>query len=488
VLAKQQSNGTPLSSIIAYSTGDGAYSLTMNGIWAFSMLFYTQALGLDYKLAGIALSISVLWDAITDPLMGHISDNTRSRFGKRHPYILMGGILLAISFYFLWAIPQAFKQANMLFWYLLVINIVIRTALTIYYVPYLALGFEICKDYHGRSKIQSVRWIANMIANFLGPALAWSLFFKDTGDTEATNIASNYVNMGTAFAIATFCIIMVVTFTTRKYISDSRQISAPIKKPKSFFVDTKEIISDKYSLLIYAFYAVATQGMILFSTFQMYLYVYFMKFPAQQKTIAHGMTMVGFAIGSFLSPLIEKRLDKKPTVIIGSLVSIVGNLTLAIVFLPGFASTSTFPIFNIQISLSMIIFVIFNSMYWAGCGILTPIIFSMVADTSEINKYKTGVLKDGSYSAMFSFLLKAATSLGLFIAGYCLDWIGFVSGTESQTPAAIFNLAISAFASGIIFAFLAMLIISKYPVNREFMSNIKAALAEKNKNTTTIIG
>jgi len=75
--------------IIAYATGEGANSLTMNGIWAFSMLFYTQALGLDYKLAGLALSISVFWDAITDPVMGYLSDHTASRFGRRHPYILI---------------------------------------------------------------------------------------------------------------------------------------------------------------------------------------------------------------------------------------------------------------------------------------------------------------------------------------------------------------------------------------------------------------
>ena len=75
----------------------------MNSINGFAMLYYTEALGLSPALAGIAMSIAVFWDALSDPIMGHISDNTRSRFGRRHPYMLVGGLLMALSFYFIWA-------------------------------------------------------------------------------------------------------------------------------------------------------------------------------------------------------------------------------------------------------------------------------------------------------------------------------------------------------------------------------------------------
>ena len=89
---QKDSPKTPLRDILAYATGEGANSLVTNGIGAFALLYYTEALGLDYRLAGIALAVSLIWDAITDPVMGHISDNTRSRFGRRHLYILFGGI------------------------------------------------------------------------------------------------------------------------------------------------------------------------------------------------------------------------------------------------------------------------------------------------------------------------------------------------------------------------------------------------------------
>ena len=123
---------TSLRTIYGYATGEGAVSLSMNGIANFAMLFYTQVLGLGPKYAGMALSITILWDAISDPIMGHITDNTRSRFGRRHPYILGGGLLLAVSFFFLWFVPAGFSGPTRLFWYLLSLNFIVRTAVTIF--------------------------------------------------------------------------------------------------------------------------------------------------------------------------------------------------------------------------------------------------------------------------------------------------------------------------------------------------------------------
>jgi len=99
---------TSFFDICKYSTSEGANSLIMNGIFGFAMLYYTEALGLNYKLAAVAMAVASIWDAVTDPLMAYISDNTRSRFGRRHPYMLIGGILAVVCFYFIWAVPQTF--------------------------------------------------------------------------------------------------------------------------------------------------------------------------------------------------------------------------------------------------------------------------------------------------------------------------------------------------------------------------------------------
>ena len=194
-----------------YASGEIANSLVSNTIFGFAMLFYTDALGLSPMLAGIAMSVSIFWDAITDPLMGHISDNTKSRFGRRHQYMLFGGIGMVLAFFFIWAVPPIFKTSNTsLFWYLVVINIIMRTAYTVFVVPMTALGFEMCQDYTGRTKIQGIKAIFNMIANFCGPGLAWMFFFPKQG-VDVKNPA-NFMRMGTIFAIISLISIFYLVF------------------------------------------------------------------------------------------------------------------------------------------------------------------------------------------------------------------------------------------------------------------------------------
>lgn len=142
------------------------------------MLYYTQVLGLSAKLAGLVLSIALVWNGLVDPIMGHLTDNMRSRFGRYHPYMLLGGVALGISFYFAWAVPQVFTHHTLLFWYLLVIHLMLRTAATMFSVPHGALGFKICANYEERSRLQGVRGFFREAINFLGGGLAWMLFFR----------------------------------------------------------------------------------------------------------------------------------------------------------------------------------------------------------------------------------------------------------------------------------------------------------------------
>lgn len=478
---------TPLKDVVFYSIGEGASSMALNGVANFAMLYYTKVLGLNAVYAGLALSITLVWDAVTDPLMGHITDNTRSRFGRRHPYILVGGLLLAISSFFLWFVPSFFLEPKILFWYLLLVNLIVRTAATVYAVPYSALGFEICTDYEGRSRLQSVRFFFNQIFNFLGGALAWVLFFPDRINPDSTrqdgtSIAENYYHAGISLATASIVVILICVYFTRHYAVDTRSRSDAQKGLRAFVTDFWQTVSDRTAMCVFLFFAIVSIGMFLVSQIQMFTYVDFMKFTAIHKTGVHGAGMIAFAIGSLLQSRLVRWSDKKPAAYWGIGVCVAGNVMLLILFIGGVLLPETYwTLWGFDLPVAVLFFGVFQAMWWGGCGMLAPLASSMIADISEINRFRTGVLKDGSYAAVFSFLVKAAMAVGMLLNGWLLNWAGLVESNEVQTAETARKIAILTFSCGPIMMLVGLPILWAYPVNRAFMQGIKDQLADPEK-------
>ncbi len=482
---ENKSQSVSLFRIFGYALGEGATSITMNGIANFAMLYYTQVLGLSAAYAGIALSITTLWDAVTDPVMGHISDNTRSRFGRRVPYVFWGGLALAVSFFLLWVLPGRFSTTTAIFWCVLLINLVVRTAVTIFVVPYTALGFEICPDYVDRSRLQGVRYFLNQVVNLVFGACAWMLFFKDGvaedgSRIDGTLIQSNYLTMGAVLAVATFVMILFCIISTRRYARDSRDLPMEGNGLGAFFKDIGAIFKDRIAWYVFGFFGIAQLAMLLTSQIQMFTYVDYMQFTETEKTFVHGAGMVAFALGSLSLSRLVKRFDKKPVGYIGIAISMTGGLVLFALFSGGLiAPRQTLVMAGKTIPLATILFGFCQGLWWGGCGILVPLALSMIADISAINQHRTGILKDGSYSAVFSFFLKAASSVGLLITGWLVTWAGIVSKAETQTVEAVNNIAGMTFLSGPILVFVSFFILRKYPINRAYMKKIQDELSSK---------
>jgi glycoside/pentoside/hexuronide:cation symporter, GPH family len=475
------SKSCPLTDMVTYSMGDCAVSLVMNSLFGFAMMYYTDALGLKPSLAGVAMFLAFIWDGITDPVMGHLTDNTRSRFGKRHPYMLIGGLGLIISFYFLWMVPGVFKEnMTVLFWYLVVVNLLVRTFYTIFNIPFTALGFQICTDYVGRTRLQGVRNILGMATNLCGPALSWLIFFGNNEVTRATNKPANYVNMGTSFAIAASIFFIIVLFSTMKYMKDSRDIKITGNSVKGFAIDMKEIILDRYPRWAFAFVFIVILGIGLVGTFQIYLYEHFLKLEGAQKTIAHGGTMVGMALGAAMASRLVKHFDKKKSIAMAAIWGVFCNIILAILFLPGWLKPDhAITFFGINIPIVFMAFVFFHSSYWLGNGIMLPISMSMMADVSEINEIKTGINKDGGYSAVYTFIANFAGGIASLFTGYALTMIGYVEGTE-QTQSFEFGwrLCTLTFIVGPFVSLIALAFIMKYPVTESLLGKIRSQKQE----------
>ena len=470
-------------SMFTYSLGECANSLVMNGIFGFAMLFYTKSLGLDPKWAGLAMSVSVFWEAITEPVMGHVSDNTRSSWGRRHPYMLVGGLLMALCSYLIWTVPGFCRGSQMaIFWYLVSMNLLLRTGLTMFFIPYMALGFEMCGDYQGRSRLQGIRQIFNMAANFAGPAMAWVFFFGGKGNTQATTIESNYHHMGGTFATATAIFVILVCVFTFRWKEDTSSAPRALEHGwfKEFFIEMKQILADPNPRWVFTFIFVVCAGMVIVSSLQMFVYDDFMKFPAWQKSIAHGSTMIGMALGALVSMGLTKRFDKKGAVLIGGATSIIGNLMLAALFLTGIVKPdASLAIGGTTLPLALILFVIFHASYWFGNGIMLPVSTAMMADVSEVRRLKTGEVKDGGYSSVFSLAMRMAISFSLIVAGWCLSGIGYQvpkdGNAVTQTPQAVWNLGMVTFVIGAVICLLSLLAIRLYPITRARLEKLRNA-------------
>ncbi len=473
--------------MVGYSIGECGNSLVMNSLFGFAMMYYTDALGLAHAQAGLAMAVAVFWDAITDPLMGHISDNTRSRFGRRHLYLFLGGIATIITYVFLWHVPAAFTaDTQLLFWYLVAINLLQRTAVTVFYVPYVALGFEICTDYRERVTLQGIRSAINMLSNLLGPGLAWAIFFANNESVRATSVPGNYVSMGLAFSAVSLIAFVLVVIVTRSHIKDTRNATTEGNTLFAFITDMREIVTDRLARYVLLFTIVVWTGIAFGSSLQMYLYEHFMRFTGIEKTIVHGGSMAAFGLGSLAAPWLTTRFEKRGGVVWGALQTIAANAVLTVLFLPGILIPGQHAtVLSFDIPIAFICFAAFHMTYWMGNGIIFPTILSMVADVAEINEIRTGTNKDGAYAAVFSFSQKVAISLAVLGSGYILQFIGFVQGTEMiQSASTLWKLCAWTLLAGPAIAVVSLWLIRGYPVTGTMLTEIRANKAGRQEPGT----
>lgn len=478
---KPTTENLPTRDLWTYATGEGLNSVAMNGIANFALLFYTQVMGMSPELAGLALFLATFWDAITDPVMGTVTDRTNSRYGRRHPYMLIGGAVFSLAFVALWLIPAAFQGEKTLFAYLLIINLLVKTAFTVFIVPYTALGFEMCKTYEDRARVQGVRYGFYMFVNILFGGFGWILFFPDgtTADgavIDGTKIEANYHTMGVILGATTLLLVLYCVYATYKF-ADRNPVES--RRPadggtaaylKALFHDLKDVYSDRLVWFVFGFFGLAKFSMMVVSQVQMFTYVEYMTFTAAEKTFVHTGGMVAFATGSLVLGGMVKRFDKRKTGIVAMIVSSAGGMGLYAVFIGGLldpqASVNGFPV-------AVLMFGILQMLWWGGCGVLVPLALAMIADLSEIKKWQTGEVTEGRYAAGLSFFLKFANALGLFVTGYVLKYVGYVSGADSQAPDTIHNLAVTTFVAGPILMALAFLMIRIYPVTQESMASLR---------------
>ena len=437
--------------------GYGVISQTYNNL---IMFFGTAVIGISGTLMGLAVAISVFWDAITDPIIGYLSDRQKSPlFGKRHGFMLIGFVGMAVFNIFIWSVPSFLDPTGKFIW-LLVSMLALETANTFFATPYTALGTEMSDDYNERTNIQAYKTIFFLIS-FLAPSVLMYIFLN--ADLASTT-QQGYMNISIvtsfmAIVFGLFCILGTYSSIPRlkkKYerAKQEKKDKTPTQIFKMFFYSLKR---KNYNTLVGG-YAVSLISSAFLTGVGLHLFTYSFHFSKTQISVLMGGLVMATIIAQPFWVKFSKRHEKKPAVLAGILTSLSGLLIISFAFI--FRTSMPDMVMFI-----MCVVAIFTSGF--GTGALYTIPISMFADLMTIEYAKTNKESAGMYSGFMTLAYKLANAIALLVVGILLDIIKFDSTLPEQPLSVQNGLGIIAMLGVLISLLGAFAIYSQYNVKRE---------------------
>jgi len=407
----------------AYGAGGAGYGVLYNAHY-FVLIYYSQVLGLDAGLAGLAVGIGLLFDAITDPLIGYLSDSTRSRWGRRHPWLYASILPLGASFYFLWHPPGFVTGNTLLFAWLVVCNVSMRTALTMFLVPAYAIVAELTADYDERTRLLTVFHVIYSVFTNGMSVLMYAFWLVPT--EEISNGIMNpegYQNAGLFGTVIIVASILVFAIGLRRFIPRLRQYQ--VDKPPSrdqFFIQVTDVFRSASARVVVVGGVLYYAGLGTYVSLWVYIYSYFWEFTSEQVAII----VIPMALSALILPPAMARWtagrEKKTVAITGLLGAMAINvfpISLRLLgFFPENGSEALFWIMLVAGFFETILFLVFD-ICWR----------SMIADLTELTELETGRRNEGVISSTITFATKCADALGTLIAGILLSLIAFPTET-----------------------------------------------------------
>ena len=431
----------PTKTKVIYGIADLGISLLTASIQFFLLFFYTDIAGIDPGLAGTALLVGKLtWDALNDPLFGYFSDRTRSRWGRRKPYMLLGAIPFGLSIWLLFSLPPGLVGLKA---FLAVLGsfLLADTFQTIVSVPYYALSAELTYDYDERTSLISIRMIFTVLGYILGAALTTAVagFFISLGWTK--NAA--YSGMGAVFGVVAIITLLITTLGIKE-VQHADQV--PARMP--ILPQIKQVLRNRPFVQYMIMSTIISISFTLLTSLLPYFLTYQLGMTDQISLIMFTMLAT---IAIFLVPwrYASRKLSKGPAYALGLAIASVGIL-MAFFLPPG-------P--------TPLIYVV---AFVAGLGFSAQYVFpwSMIPDVIEVDQAVTGERHEGIYFGINSFLGKLTGALGIAASGWALKLYGYVPNV-AQTEHALFGIRFFFAVVPVIAFAIALPLLIWYPINRK---------------------
>jgi GPH family glycoside/pentoside/hexuronide:cation symporter len=486
----------PFGQKAAFGAGHLVLNLLPGSLGIF-MFFLLTAFGMDPFLAGLLGGLPRIFDALTDPIMGFISDNTNSRWGRRRPYIFVGAILSGILFAVLWQLDPE-NSTNYNFWYFLILSMVFLIGNTMFATPLIGLGYEMTSDYNERTRLmafsQTIGQIAWMIVPWFWVIIA-SPDLLPIGAEEISRIAE--LGLGEeetkkatlealqangvrklSIIVGVICIVLGVlpAFFCRGIDSANMENRKKItfKTMFSNLTDLKEGIVQVSKCKPFVKLCGATflvfNGFQLVASFSFFIIVFYMfngDYAAAGNWPAWFSTVTAIVTAFLVIPIITKMANKwgkRRAFIYSTMISIIGYILKWWAFDPE----------NPYLLFMPIPFMAF------GLGGLFTLMMSMTADVCDLDELKNGMpRKEGTFGAIYWWMVKLGQALALVLGGLVLKLVGFNQDSVTQTAETMTQLRIADIIIPSITAGLAVWIMWKYSLSEKRAIEIKEELVER---------
>jgi GPH family glycoside/pentoside/hexuronide:cation symporter len=458
----------PLAAKLLYGVGEMPITVLMFLSGIFLLFFYKSVMGLPPALAGLGLSASLVLDAVLDPYIGHLSDRTRHRLGRRHAYMLPGALAMGICFFLLFSPPQHLDRPLLFLW-LLICSVALRVTSAVYRIPYLGLGAELSRDYDDRTATMAIRAFFGLLGILATAWLSFRLFFPAAADRLQY---PGYPRLGMVFGAIMSAAGLCTFFGTLGYRTSGAPVSTTAPHFFSgFWISMRNPPFRKIWIASTIFFLAVTLN------FSMAI-DYFTWYARIQGggTLSSIWTYFGCGalIGVILWMILARRSEKRN-------LYLAAMAATAMVLLGAFVFVGDGRLFStghaMPLMLGHVLAGIFASAYW----VLPP---SMVADVTDTDELSTGLRREGIYYGIMNFGEKIAAGGALFLAGLLLTVFhkishGVSSGKSGVPPVDIPYVGILYGVVPAVLILISLISLFSYRLDRSAAQDIQQQLAAR---------
>ena len=457
----------PLATKTFYGSGAVATGVKDTAFNVFLLFFYTQVVGLSGGLAGIAIFVALLLDAISDPLVGYWSDRFKSAWGRRHPFMYAAALPMGVAFYFLFNPPADAGQSTLFAW-MLTFAVLVRFFMTFYAVPSSALIAEMTSHYDERTSLSGFRVLLGWVGGLSFATIGYIIFFAPSEQFEDGRLDpgayQDFALLGAAMIVIA---IVLCAIGTHHLIPRLKEVAGTSAESQGLRQDVSNMLQNRAFMILVGIIFVSASAFGFTEVIGLYMFTYFWGLSTNDLAVLTLTAFIGTLAAFLLAPWLSRRFDKRPVASLAILILMVTYPAFIGLRFLGVLPENGDP--NLMLVLSA------NAIITVFAAVTMTILFvSMIADTIDQNELSTGQRQEAIYTSAYTFSMKATSGLGGLTAGLALELIDFPQDLEAvDIPAATLN-ALGITVAGIIvsFWFIALLILRAYPLSRDAHAEI----------------